>query len=145
MYREDAKIRVKGTRFAGVIIKDSKILLMHRIKKGREYYVFPGGHRRINEKNEEAVIREVEEETSIKVTNPKLAFEFPDGKYKNIHRYYLCTWTSGDKPKLIGEEAVRNNSNNFYEPIWIDINRFSSLNVLPKLAKKLTEEILKSS
>jgi ADP-ribose pyrophosphatase YjhB (NUDIX family) len=30
-------------RAAAVIIKDGKILLMRRVKNGREYFVFPGG------------------------------------------------------------------------------------------------------
>lgn len=37
------------TRAAGIIIKDGKILLMRRVKDGREYFVFPGGSIEKNE------------------------------------------------------------------------------------------------
>ena len=49
-----------------VIIKDNKVLLVHRIKNVnetlREYYVIPGGKQENNESDEETLVREVKEE-----------------------------------------------------------------------------------
>ena len=43
-------------RAVGIIIKNNKVLLIHRIKDGGEYYVFPGGAIEEGESSKEAVI-----------------------------------------------------------------------------------------
>jgi len=72
----DKDIRINNKRAAGIVIKDNKILLMHRIYKGKEYWVFPGGHLQQGEELAGAAIREILEETTIIVNNPVLVFEF---------------------------------------------------------------------
>ena len=52
---------------SAIIVNDSKVLLMHRKKEGREYWVFPGGGVEKDETSEQAAKREVLEETSLKV------------------------------------------------------------------------------
>src|SRR3989304_10627605 len=54
-------------RIAAIIINDGKVLLFHRIKQSKEYYVFPGGHRRVKETDLETLIREVDEETGLTI------------------------------------------------------------------------------
>jgi 8-oxo-dGTP diphosphatase len=132
---DDEKGRINGERHAGIVIRDNKILLIHRRKKGMEYYVFPGGHRRQGEKGEDTLVREILEETNTRVTNPQLAFEFRDYPTENIDYYYKCEWLSGDKPELVGEEKTRNSEDNFYEPLWVDKEKVPELNILPKFAK----------
>ncbi|MGI5826731.1 MAG: NUDIX domain-containing protein [Patescibacteria group bacterium] len=136
-YHEDESLRVENERHAGIVVKDSKVLLLHRFKNGLEYYVFPGGHRRISEKGEEVVIREIEEETAIVVSNPKLVINVKgdyDGKQEDF--YYLCDWVSGDEPRLNGEEVVRNCRENYFEPKWIDVSEIRNLDIKPLFAKK---------
>jgi len=134
-YHADEGNRVEGERYAGIVIKDQQILLIHRRKNGLEYWVFPGGHRQTGETGEDSVLREIEEETSILAQNPKLIFEKYDQDKKQKDFYYLCDWLSGKIPKLNGEEAVRLNQNNFYEPLWLDLKDCRDLNILPKVAK----------
>ena len=62
-------------RVAAVIIKERKILLMHRIKDGREYFVFPGGGVEENESLESALVREIKEEFNIDIKIEKLLFQ----------------------------------------------------------------------
>lgn len=135
-YHEDELLRVANERHAGFVIKDGKILLMHRIKDKEEYYVIPGGHRRIDEKGEEVVIREIEEETAIKAINPKLAFEFKNYHNNNYDFYYICDWVSGLEPRLNGEEAIRNCEENLYEPMWFDLTRVHEIPLYPTFAKE---------
>lgn len=135
-YGEDKERRVQNERHAGIVIKNSKILLIFRVKKGYEYYVFPGGHRQKGEKGEDTVIREIEEETAIKTMNPKLVFEFKNYSRDNYDFYYICEWEKRDKPRLNGEEAVRNCKENSFEPMWVDVSKIPALNILPKFAKE---------
>ena len=139
-YQEDKGHRIENQRHAGIVVKKSKILLIQRIKEGYEYYVFPGGHKREDEKGEDVVVREINEETSIVATKPKLMFEFKDYKNDKFDFYYICKWVSGKEPKLNGEEIVRNCKENYYQPMWVEIGRVSELNILPKFAKDWIEK-----
>jgi 8-oxo-dGTP pyrophosphatase MutT (NUDIX family) len=139
----DENTRITGERHAGVVIKDGKLLLVHRIKNGYEYYVFPGGHRQTGETGEQTVIREVFEETDINISNPRLGIKFPDLVEPNINYYYLCDWVSGNKPKLTGEESEADPKVDFYDPTWIDLGKIEELNILPEFAKSWLIEYLK--
>lgn len=57
-----------GQSVAGVVIKDGKVLLArHTYGDGKGLYIVPGGYVNYNESPQEAVIREYQEETNIKV------------------------------------------------------------------------------
>ncbi|MBU2472705.1 NUDIX domain-containing protein [Patescibacteria group bacterium] len=120
-------------RVAGVIIKNNKILLMRRVRDGREYFVFPGGGVEENETIEEAIIREIKEKLSIDAKIDKLLFEIENQGRQEY--YYLIKEFSG-QPKLGGEEKQRMNENNQYYPTWIELEKIVGLdNLYPKLAK----------
>jgi 8-oxo-dGTP pyrophosphatase MutT (NUDIX family) len=130
----DQEIRIDNQRCAAIIIKEKKLLMMHRIKDGYEYYVFVGGHRQEGEEGEATLKREIMEESSLTVKNIKLVFEFKDYARDNYDFYYLCEWESGE-PKLGGEEEMKNSKENSYSLEWIDIEEFETLNILPAFAK----------
>jgi len=120
-------------RVVGIIIKDNRILLMRRVRDGREYFVFPGGGVEENESIEEAIIREIQEELSINAKIEKLLFEIENQGRREY--YYLIKEFSG-QPKLGGEEKERMNKNNQYYPIWTELNKLRDLdNLYPELAK----------
>ncbi len=124
-------------RAAGIIIKDGKILLMHRIKNRREYFVFPGGGVEAGESAEMASKREIKEELNLAVKSAESFFElendFQGGKQKE--HYFLVRDFSGT-PELGGEEKERMNEDNQYEPVWYDLMKIKNLNNLyPELVK----------
>lgn len=121
-------------RVVGVIIKDDKILLMRRIKNGREYYVFPGGGVKENESMEEAIIREIKEELSLKSTIDKFLFEIEN---QGRQEYYYLIKEFSDQPRLGGEEKQRMNQDNQYYLTWMDLDKIQALdNLYPELARK---------
>lgn len=138
----DNDIRIENQRHAGIVLKEGSILLMHRIYKGIEYWVIPGGHIQQGEDPKLVALREIEEETTIKAANPVLVFEFRDYKKDNYDFYYLCEYVSGE-PTLGGEEAMKNSPENFYEPMWVELSKVKELNVLPRFAKEWIEETLR--
>ena len=77
-------------RIAAIIINDGKVLLFHRIKQSKEYYVFPGGHRRVKETDLETLIREVDEETglTIRADQAELFMELKKEGF-GIEKYFL--------------------------------------------------------
>lgn len=66
-------------RSAGIVIKDGKVLLMHRFNKGDEYWVFPGGGVEEGETPEQAAVREIGEETTITAIPKKFLYHITWG------------------------------------------------------------------
>jgi len=128
-------------RVCAIIIKDNKILLMHRIKNGQEYFVFPGGGIKENESEEDAVIREVKEELSLDAKIDKLAFQIENRGQEEL--YFLIREFSGT-PKLGGPEKEIMNNNNQYYPEWIDLDVASNLfNFYPEEARQKIKDLIK--
>jgi mutator protein MutT len=141
-FREDQEIRINNMQSRGFVIKDNKILVMFRKKNGEEYYVFPGGHMQQDETPEETVVREIEEETTIKCRIIRKAFDLID--YSNVKKsqsefYFICKWISGD-PKLSGEESRRSTIDNYYEPMWINLLEVNRLKFYPAQSKQWVME-----
>ncbi len=122
-------------RVGVAVIKDGKLLLMHRVKKGHEYYCFLGGHQDPGETAEQTAIRELKEEATIDVVLDKVLCEIdePDGRGKGI--YYLCTQFTGT-PKLGGPELERNSVENSYTLEWVELEKLSELTVYPEAVIK---------
>jgi mutator protein MutT len=119
---------MKRNRSAGIVIKDGKVLVMHRINKGDEYWVFPGGGQEEGETPDQTAVREIEEETTVKVKADKLVYHITwDTGEENF--FYLCDYVSGE-PKLNEDSEEFEESKNatqLYEPMWIEIDKLSSL------------------
>jgi len=144
-YREDADVRINEIQSRGIILKEDYVLLMFRRKDGDEYYVFPGGHMREGETPLENAIREIEEETTIKVKDMELAFEFKNYVKPNKVKtdYYFVGYWKSRNPVLSGEESRRVNDDDFYKPMWIKLEDIKNLTLYPSMAKEWLEYDLK--
>ena len=101
---------------AGLILKNNKLLICQRpnFKDHPLKWEFPGGKIKNDETNEEALIREINEELSIKIINYEelISYNF---NYKNLNKkvfiyFYLVNNFSG---KVL---------NNFHKELkWIEI------------------------
>jgi len=124
-----------GIRSSAIIIKGNKILLIHRVNNGEEYWVFPGGAVEDNATPEETVAREVNEETGLNCVKIKFAFFQQNFQNGNKHPFYLCS-VKGKEIKLGGPEAKRNFSDNWYNPEWIDRSELNNLLIYPEEIKE---------
>ena len=94
----------------GIIIKDGKIAMVHSRKY--DYYKFPGGGIEGNERKEDALIREVLEETGLCVVKESIT------EYGQVHRiqkgtkgdifvqdnyYFLCSVEDDIRPQKLDE------------------------------------------
>ena len=120
-----------------IVISNGRLAMIHRRKNGKEYFVVPGGGVEDYETIEEAVKRELWEETSLKLTKSKPWF---GGDYWGGHIYYFLCEAEGEKLELLGEEKERNTKDNWYRPEWVDLSMLKELTVYPEnLVEKLVE------
>ena len=131
-----------GIRASGILIKDDKILLIHRRKEGREYWVFPGGGIEEGEAGEEAIKREVKEETGLGVVKVKLAFNQLTDEIE--HPFFFCEIEEGEV-RLGGPESKRHSKDNWYQPEWIELKRIPTINLVPEQAKSKLIQTTKAS
>lgn len=128
-------------RAAVIIIKNQKILLMHRIKNSRKYYSFPGGTIEKDESPETAAIREIGEETNLDIILDKLLWEYEDEYHCGY--YFLAKKFSGEM-KLGGPEAARRNKDNQYNLEWLGLKNLDNILLYPiEIAKKVKEAFIK--
>ncbi len=120
------------TRAVGILINDGKILLIHRTREGKEYWVFPGGGKENDETVEEAVVREIEEESSIKCEIEKLLYIHKYSDINHTQYFCLCKYISGI-PKLgnFNELQTMKDEDQTYEPVWEKISKLPKMLVYP--------------
>ncbi len=108
---------MKRIRATAVVVDNHKLLMIHRFKNGEEYWVLPGGGVEEGETPEEAVLRELKEETSIDARMIKKIFSYM-GESEREDQLFLCKYISGEL-KLAEDsiEALTMNKHNHYEPI----------------------------
>src|SRR5438105_15315498 len=83
-----------------IVIKDDYLLVMKRNKFGSEYYTLIGGKIDLNETPEQAIIREVKEETGLDVGNPRLLYIEEAGVPFGTQYIYWCDLVRDGEPKL---------------------------------------------
>lgn len=124
-----------------IIIRGDELLVMHRNKFGQEYDTLPGGNIELGETPEQALYREVNEETQVQFQNPRLVILEHAGDPYGDQYIFLCEYVSGE-PRLHPEsEEVKINAlgKNLYDPAWLKINQLPSK---PFLSEQLKAEIL---
>lgn len=110
----------------GIVLRDGKILLMERWRPGMHYFSIPGGGIEAGETPEETAIREIDEETTIKVATDRLVLIMRDGDIE--HKIYLCTYIEGE-PTLLPDspEFIDMNEDNKFKPGWVAVSDLESL------------------
>jgi len=127
-YHEDKELR-ENVRVGIFIVAPEEVLLIKRFKKGRHYWVFPGGHKRQNEKLIETAARELKEETDIdalpKELKKVLQYKNRDTKEKEV--FYLLKINQSCPVKIIGEEVIKNSQEDSYQLVWFSKSRIGRI------------------
>ena len=126
IYEDNSRVVARAITF----IDDSVLLIERYRKEGSEllhYFTIPGGGVEEGETYLEAAIRETLEETccNIEIIETLEVEEFPGG----ICHWFYAKYLSGT-PTLGGEEKERNNKDNSYKVVLININDIDNINIL---------------
>lgn len=115
-----------------IILDRDKILLMDRNKYGSKFMSLIGGHIDEGEDRISALYREVVEETSIKIANPKLAIITDSDTYGRQY-IYICDYVSGEAMLSPDSREYQDNEagSNSYRPIWLKTIELNKVNLLP--------------
>ena len=136
-----------GKAARAIIIEDDKMLVMHRNKHGSEYYTLVGGRIQDNETPEQALVREVKEETGLDVTAAKLVFTEEYDEPYNSQYIYLCQIAPHGNVAIgeASEEGFMNRIGiNVHTPVWIFTNSLPKLQFrTPALHQALLEALKK--
>lgn len=129
----------------GIVVNNGKILLIYREKNGNTYFSVPGGKREENETFEETVVREILEETSIKVTVDKYLGTFKSDIKEKDHYLYLCKYVEGE-PKLGNADEksrMEQDSSNVFDPKWVSLKEIQQLTLRPNTMSAFVKEFVK--
>jgi mutator protein MutT len=106
-----------------VLIEDGKVALIERHRAGKHYFVFPGGGVDAGETPEQAAIREMEEETGLRVTVLRKLAEVHFGMSEQV--YYLVDRLDGEFGTGTGIELTDSDPDDptegIYIPIWMPL------------------------
>ena len=118
----------------GVVIKDQKVLLArHTYGSGKGLYIVPGGYVEFGEMPQDAVKREIFEETKI-VAEPKSIIGI---------RFNEKDWYVAFSAEYVSGEAVSDGDEND-AVVWMDIEEALSREDVPGLTKQLIQCALKA-
>lgn len=131
-----------------IIIKNNQVLVMHRNKHGSEYFTLVGGRVNDNETVEQALVREVKEETGLDVTKARLVFFEGHPAPYNEQYIFLCEVGPHGAVAIqsSSEEAFMNQIDmNTHQPEWVATRFFAQLPFRTiQLQDAITEALKKS-
>ncbi|HJQ09145.1 MAG TPA: NUDIX domain-containing protein [Candidatus Saccharimonadales bacterium] len=119
-----------GKAARAIIVEGKKMLVMHRNKHGSQYFTLVGGRVNENEAIEQALVREIREETGLTITNGRLVFIEEHPAPYNEQYIFLCEVAPHGEVTVqdYSEEGFMNKLQaNVHTPVWVETKALQSL------------------
>lgn len=119
-----------GKAARAIVIENNQILAMYRKKQPAEYYTLVGGQLMEVETPEQALTREVKEETSLQITNARLVFTEQHPEPHNDQFIFLCEAAPHGplEVQVSSEEGLMNRIDiNIHKPMRVDLKHLANL------------------
>lgn len=121
------------TRAVAVVLRGEELLVMHRRRGDREYAVLPGGGIEEGESVQDAVLRELREETGLR-GRPGVLLPVPIESESPA--LYLSVQVDGTELELGGPERKQADEQNVYRPAWVPLAEVDALDLVPEGARE---------
>lgn len=124
-----------------IVFKDNQLLVIRRNKFGKKYCTLPGGGVDMGETEEQALRREMAEETGLSLGGARLVFTEQAGEPYGTQYVFLVDYLGGE-PALhpaSDEAGINQLGQNIYEPAWLPI---AALPAVPFISERLKRAIL---
>lgn len=118
------------TRVRAIIVENDSLVLIHRKKSARDYFVFPGGGVEFEEGLESALARECLEELGVNINVQNLQYKFVE-KSGATQFFYRCSIIGGVFGSGKGPEFSSRDSLNQYTLEKVNITRLKDLSIFP--------------
>lgn len=125
----------------GIVMHDSQLLVIKRVKAGQTYYVLPGGHAEPNETITATCTREVLEETGVNVRPFRALYKYwyedTHGRGNGYQTFFVCEYLNGEPHKTDAEEYTQpNRITGSYDPQWLPLSQVKDADLRPAVMKK---------
>jgi ADP-ribose pyrophosphatase YjhB (NUDIX family) len=122
-------MHTKRQAVRAIIIRQGHLLVMHRNKFGTEYYTLPGGGIDPGETPEQALLRELAEETGVAVAINRLVIVEEAGDPYGTQAIYLCDYQAGEPALHPESEDAQINAlgQNLHTPMWLPLERLATV------------------
>ncbi|MBN2714003.1 MAG: NUDIX domain-containing protein [Planctomycetes bacterium] len=128
-------------RSAVIIVRDEKLLLLHRTKGNNKYYSIPGGRVEAHkdETPEQTAIREIREETTLCISglHELCRFENQD----RMEFYFIAEKATGDAV-MSGPELAKATTQNRYKLEWVPLPKVRKIKLLPEKIKEIITDMM---
>jgi 8-oxo-dGTP pyrophosphatase MutT (NUDIX family) len=119
---------MEGPRAVAVVLRERSLLIIKRHVSGRDYAVLPGGSVEPGETFEDAAVRELWEESTLRARVGRLLLV---GEHNGREaRYFLMTDVQGS-PSLSGPELEDHRPDNSFDLLWATSAQLSGLGLVP--------------
>ena len=118
---------IKRDTARAIVWHDGKLLAMERWRDGKHYFSLPGGGIEPGESPEDAVVREVKEETGLTVAAGRHIYTWHEGPTE--HKFFACQYISGEPHLPLDSEEAQEGPANKFLPRWVTLEEFKSLSI----------------
>jgi ADP-ribose pyrophosphatase YjhB (NUDIX family) len=136
-----------GKAVRAIIIENDRALVMHRNKYGSEYFTLVGGLAGEGETLEQALVREVREETGLTVISGRLVYFEEHPSPYNEQYIFLCEVAPHGTVAIqeYSEEGAMNKYDmNVHKPHWVSFRAFGNLHFrTPQLQEAIIRALKK--
>lgn len=117
-----------------------RLLVVKRRADGRDYAVLPGGGVGPGEAPEQAVVRELLEETTLSARVERLLWR---ARHRDREASYFLMADVRGAPTLSGEEAKAHGPGNSYQLTWVTAEELMTSNLQPTEIRELVMRLLR--